>query len=282
MKLIECPRDAWQGHKHIIPTQRKIAYLNQLLQLGFDTLDFGSFVSAKAMPQVADTALLIDQLDLDGTSTKLLTIVANERGSADACSYEKVHYLGYPFSISETFQRRNTNASIAESFQRVEKIAEMCQKHGKELVIYISMGFGNPYGDAWDPDVILFWVDRLAGLGIRIFSLADTVGVADPEDIRAVFSTIMPAMPSLEFGAHFHTHPDLWRIKIDAAYNAGCRRFDGAILGYGGCPMAQDDLVGNMPTEKLIEYAREKQEQLHFDPEKLDQAKKMFLDLVRD
>jgi hydroxymethylglutaryl-CoA lyase len=282
MKLIECPRDAWQGRTRFIPTQQKIAYLNQLLHLGFDTLDCGSFVSAKAIPQVADTATLIDQLNLDETSTKLLTIVANERGSAEACSFEKVSYLGYPFSISETFQRRNTNATIAESFQRVEKIAEMCNTHGKELVIYISMGFGNPYGDTWDPDVILYWVERLAGLGIRIFSLADTVGLANPNDISAVFSSIIPAMPGLEFGAHFHTQPNLWRLKIDAAYNAGCRRFDGAILGYGGCPMAQDELIGNMPTEKLIKYALEKQELPQIDPVRLDQAKKKFLELVHD
>jgi hydroxymethylglutaryl-CoA lyase len=280
MKLIECPRDAWQARERFIPTQQKIVYLNQLLRLGFDTLDFGSFVSAKAMPQVSDTALLIDKLDLSVSSTKLLAIVANERGSEQACGFEQIQYLGYPFSISETFQRRNANSTITQSLQRVEKIASLCQKHRKELVIYISMGFGNPYGDAWSPDIILFWVKKLTQMGVRIFSLADTVGLAKEKDISAVFSGIIAAMPGLEFGAHFHTQAHLWKMKIDAAYNAGCRRFDGALLGYGGCPMAQDDLVGNMPTERLIDFAIEKQEPTHIDPSKLDQAKRLFLEIM--
>ena len=280
MKLIECPRDAWQGHHPFIPTEQKIQYLNQLLRVGFDTLDFGSFVSPKAMPQVSDTARVVEALDLAGTSTQLLAIVANERGAQDACTHEKISYLGYPFSISETFQRRNTNAGLPESVERVKAIQALCVKYNKELVIYISMGFGNPYGDPWSPELALEWVDTLAREGIGVFSLSDTVGVAHEEDIRSIFAELITSRPDLEFGAHFHTRPDAWRGKVAAAYEAGCRRFDGAILGYGGCPMAQDSLVGNMPTERLLEFAREKNELLPISYEAFAEATGEFRRLI--
>jgi hydroxymethylglutaryl-CoA lyase len=280
MKIIECPRDAWQGHHSFIPTEVKIAYINQLLRVGFDTIDFGSFVSATAMPQVRDTAGLIDGLDISQTQTKLLTIVANERGAREACSFDKINCLGYPFSISETFQIRNTKSTIEESFSRVASIADVCQSNNKQLVIYISMGFGNPYGDVWDPEIVLRWVEKLSGLGIGIFSLADTVGVAREEDISSLFEELIVSRPDLEFGAHFHTKPQDWRTKVDAAYLAGCRRFDGAILGYGGCPMAQDDLVGNMPTEKLLGFAKENNESLSVNIALFDQARTRFLRLI--
>ncbi len=253
MKLIECPRDAIQGIKHFIPTEKKIKYINLLLESNlFDTIDFGSFVSPKAIPQMADTAEVVRNLDLSKTKSKLLAIIANERGAMEACQFEQISYLGYPFSISETFQLRNTNASIAESLERVKAIQEITKKADKQLIIYISMGFGNPYGDVWNAEIAIKWVDELQKLGIKIFSLSDTVGVANPESITYLFENLIPKYPNLEFGAHLHTTPDTWREKIDAAYNAGCRRFDGAFLGYGGCPMAADELVGNMPMENLL------------------------------
>ncbi len=282
MKIIECPRDAWQGHHPFIPTDQKIDYLNKLLRVGFDTLDFGSFVSAKAMPQVSDTASLIPKLDLSSTSTKLLAIIANERGAEEACAFEQITYLGYPFSISETFQLRNTNATIEESLKRVNAIQSLCMKNNKELVIYISMGFGNPYGDLWSPELVLYWVKKLSESGVKIFSLSDTVGLAKIEDVKSLFECLIPAYPDLEFGAHFHTKPEEWRAKIDAAYDAGCRRFDGALLGYGGCPMAQDDLVGNMPMEKLIDFAKEKKQLTFLDMDALSAAKAMFLNLIQN
>jgi hydroxymethylglutaryl-CoA lyase len=280
MKIIECPRDAWQGHGRFIGTEQKVEYLNKLLRVGFDTLDFGSFVSPKAIPQVRDTAEIIPKLDLSNSSTKLLAIVANERGAAEACGFEQISTLGYPFSISETFQLRNTNATIEESLHRVEAIQALCQKNNKKLVIYISMGFGNPYGDPWNPEIVLQWVERLSASGINTFSLADTVGLALVDDITNLFAELIPANPDLEFGAHFHTRPEDWRIKTEAAYAAGCRRFDGALLGYGGCPMAQDDLIGNMPTERLLDFVMENKEQSLLDLNALEQAKQMFLQLI--
>jgi hydroxymethylglutaryl-CoA lyase len=282
LKLIECPRDAWQGFHRFIPTQQKVDYINLLLKVGFDTIDFGSFVSAKAMPQVSDTPLLLRQLDTSNSKTKLLAIVANERGASEACKFEQINYLGYPFSISETFQQRNTNASIAASLERVKHIAEVASGTGKELVIYISMGFGNPFGDPWRPEIVVDWVNKLAELGIKTFSLSDTVGVAKTEDIISLFSGLIPLYPTLEFGAHFHTRPDQWRIKIEAAYSAGCSRFDGAILGYGGCPMAQDELVGNMPTEKLVDFVLEKQSTVQLDLQVFQEAKSRFLHLIQN
>lgn len=254
-KIIECPRDAMQGMKEFVPTALKVEYINQLLKVGFDTLDFGSFVSPKAIPQMADTAEVLKQLDLSSTKTKLLAIVANERGAQDACVYDEIRYLGYPFSISETFQQRNTNASIAQSLDRVKAIQELCVKHNKELVIYISMAFGNPYGDEWNSDIAIEWSEKLhKELGIGIIALADTIGVSNPENISYLFRALIPALPGVEFGAHLHTTPQTWEEKVEAAYNSGCRRFDGAIKGYGGCPMAADELTGNMPTENMIGY----------------------------
>lgn len=253
MKLIECPRDAIQGIKHFIPTEKKIKYINLLLESNlFDTIDFGSFVSPKAIPQMADTAEVVQGLNLSHTQTKLLAIIANERGGTEACQFEQISYLGYPFSISETFQLRNTNATISESLEIVKAIQEITEKADKQLVTYISMGFGNPYGDEWNAEIAIKWVDELQKLGIKIFSLSDTVGVATPESITYLFENLIPKYPNLEFGAHLHTTPDTWQEKVDAAYKAGCRRFDGAILGYGGCPMAADELVGNMPMENLL------------------------------
>lgn len=254
VKIIECPRDAMQGMHDFIATETKVAYINQLLKVGFDSIDFGSFVSPKAIPQMRDTAEVLAKLDLSTTSSKLLAIVANERGAMDACQYPEIQYLGYPFSISETFQLRNTNATLAESVERTKSIQELCQANGKQLVVYISMGFGNPYGDPWNVDIVQKWVDELIPMGIGIFSLSDTIGCSNPENISYLFSNLIPAYPTVEFGAHLHTHPASWREKIDAAWRSGCRRFDGALRGYGGCPMAKDELTGNMATENLLSY----------------------------
>lgn len=254
MKLIECPRDAMQGIHEFIPTEKKVAYINSLLKVGFDTIDFGSFVSPKAIPQLRDTAQVLDQLDLNNTTSKLLAIIANVRGAQDAVEFDEINYLGFPFSISETFQQRNTNASIAESLIRVEEIQDLCVRNNKELVVYISMAFGNPYGDEWSSDVAIAWTKRLAGLGIKIIALSDTIGVSNPENISFLFSKVVPEFPRIEIGAHLHTTPDTWEEKVHAAYSNGCKRFDSVIKGFGGCPMATDKLTGNMPTEKLLSY----------------------------
>jgi hydroxymethylglutaryl-CoA lyase len=264
-KLIECPRDAMQGLHDFIPTETKVAYVNQLLKVGFDTLDFGSFVSPKAIPQMRDTAEVLAQLDLSQTRTRLLAIVANQRGAEEACQYPEIQFLGYPFSISETFQLRNTNATIAESVERTAAIQELCVKHGKELVLYISMGFGNPYGDPWNVEIVQRWVDTLVPFGIRIFSLSDTIGCSNPENIQYLFGHLIPAYPNAEFGAHLHTQPHNWREKIEAAWDSGCRRYDGALRGYGGCPMAKDDLTGNMATENLLYFFDEQHADLGID-----------------
>ncbi len=254
LHLVECPRDAMQGMKPFIPTDTKVKYINSLLKVGFQTLDFGSFVSPKAIPQMADTAQVLAGLDLSNTETKLLAIVANLRGAKDAVQHPEITYLGYPFSISETFQLRNTNATIEESLERVQGIQDLCLKHNKQMVLYISMGFGNPYGDDWNIDIVQKWVSQLAKLDIRIFSLSDTIGVSTPDSISYLFSNLIPAYPDLVFGAHLHTQPNSWKEKVESAYASGCRRFDGAIKGYGGCPMAKDDLTGNMPTEHMVNY----------------------------
>lgn len=254
VKIIECPRDAMQGLHDFIPTDEKINYLNQLLRVGFDTLDFGSFVSPKAIPQMKDTAEVLKGLELENNDTQLLAIIANERGARDASSFAQVDVLGYPFSISETFQLRNTNATIQESLERVQTIKKIADDHGKTLLIYISMGFGNPYGDEWNVNIVQHWVEELSELGIDIFMLADTIGVAEKESIAYLFSELIPPNPNTEFGAHFHTTADTWHEKVDTAYKNGCLRFDGTIQGFGGCPMAQNDLVGNMPSERLIQY----------------------------
>lgn len=254
MKIIECPRDAMQGIHEWIPTELKINYLNALLRVGFDSLDFGSFVSPKAIPQMRDTATVLEGLSLAQTSTKLLAIIANERGAQQACAFEQIRYLGYPFSISETFQLRNTNATISESLSRVAAIQTLCAKHNKELVVYISMGFGNPYGDEWTVEIVQKWVDELAEMGVRILSLSDTIGSSTPENIAYLFGNLIPPYPDVEFGAHLHTQPHNWQEKIEAAYKNGCQRFDAALRGFGGCPMAKEDLTGNMATENLLHY----------------------------
>lgn len=273
IKLIECPRDAMQGIHDFIPTQEKANYINQLLKVGYDTIDFGSFVSPKAIPQLKDTAKVLSQLDLSTTRSKLLAIVANERGAFDAVQFDEIKYLGFPFSISETFQQRNTNSSIDQSLSRVEAIQEMCLKSGKEMVTYISMGFGNPYGDVFHEDIVAQWIEKLSNFDLKIFALSDTIGVSEPGIINRLFSTLIPQYSNLEIGAHLHTTPDTWKEKIDAAVKSGCKRFDGAILGYGGCPMAADDLTGNMATENLISYFKEEDIELGLDYNSFDESK---------
>lgn len=272
MKLIECPRDAMQGWHRLISTDEKVRYLNALLQVGFDTLDFGSFVSPKAIPQMADTAALIPRLDLLLSKSKLLAIVANQRGAEEAVVFDEITYLGYPFSISETFQLRNTNKTIAASLELVDSLQELCIKNSKQLVVYISMGFGNPYGDPYDETVALQWVDELVKREITTISLADTVGVANPPIITKLFSTLIPAYPKVEFGAHFHSAPHNWEEKVAAAYQEGCRRFDSAIKGIGGCPMAKDELVGNLATERLLDFCLQEHEAVKLDFEALHEA----------
>ena len=254
IKIIECPRDAMQGIKTFIPTERKAAYIQSLLRVGFDTIDFGSFVSPKAIPQMQDTADLLSQLDLSQTKSKLLAIIANTQGAELASVHEAIQYLGFPFSISENFQMRNTHKTIAESLVTLQEILNIAATSNKEVVAYLSMGFGNPYGDPWNVDIVGEWTERLANMGVKILSLSDTIGSSTPEVIDYLFSNLIPKYPNVEFGAHLHTTPDRWFEKIDAAYKSGCRRFDGAIQGFGGCPMAKDDLTGNMPTEKMLSY----------------------------
>ena len=254
IKIIECPRDAMQGIKSFIPTQRKVDYIQSLLRVGFDTIDFGSFVSPKAIPQMVDTAEVLAQLDLSQTTSKLLAIIANTQGAELASVHKEIQYLGFPFSISENFQMRNTHKTIAESLVTLQEILNIADKSNKEVVTYISMGFGNPYGDLWNVEIVGEWTEKLANMGVKILSLSDTVGSSTPEVIDYLFSNLITKYPNIEFGAHLHTTPDKWHEKIDAAYKAGCRRYDGAIQGFGGCPMAKDDLTGNMPTEKMLSY----------------------------
>ena len=255
VKIIECPRDAMQGIKsHFIPTNAKARYINSLLNVGFDTVDFGSFVSPKAIPQMRDTAAVLSKLDLSKTQSKLLAIIANIRGANDASQFEEISYLGYPFSISENFQMRNTHKTIHQSIKELEEILSIASKNNKEVVAYLSMGFGNPYGDPWNINIVGEWTEKLSDMGVNIISLSDTIGSSTPDVITYLFSNLISNYPKIEFGAHLHTTPNSWHEKVDAAFNAGCKRFDGAIKGYGGCPMAKDELTGNMPTEKLISY----------------------------
>ncbi|HEV7230232.1 MAG TPA: hydroxymethylglutaryl-CoA lyase [Bacteroidia bacterium] len=258
MKLIECPRDAMQGIHDFIPTRKKIDYINAILKAGFDTVDFGSFVSPKAIPQLRDTAEVLAGLHFPAGNTRLLAIIANLRGAEDACHFEEITYLGFPFSISETFQMRNTNSSITESLKRVEDIQQLCVQHRKELVVYLSMAFGNPYGDEWSSEIAINWTSRLAAMGIRILSLADTTGVSNPENISYLFKNIIPEFRDIEIGAHLHTTPETWEEKMEAAWASGCRRYDSAIKGFGGCPMAADQLTGNMPTEHVLAFMKAK------------------------
>ena len=254
VKIIECPRDAMQGLKTFIPTSQKAQYVQSLLRVGFDTLDFGSFVSPKAIPQMQDTAEVLSLLDLSKTRTKLLAIVANVRGAKAAAAFEEIDFLGFPFSISENFQMRNTHKTITESEEILKDILEIADQHHKKVVVYLSMAFGNPYGDPWNVDIVGEWTDRLHKMGVQILSLSDTIGTSKGSSISYLFSNLIPAYPSVEFGAHLHTHPASWHEKVEAAFEAGCMRFDGAIQGFGGCPMAKDELTGNMPTEKLLSY----------------------------
>jgi hydroxymethylglutaryl-CoA lyase len=252
--LVECPRDAMQGWKSLIPTKKKIEYINALMQVGFDVLDFGSFVSAKAIPQMADTKEVISKIDFGDSKTKLLAIIANLRGAREAAAYDRISYLGFPFSVSPTFQLRNTNSSISQSLDTVDAIRITCAEAGKELVVYISMAFGNPYGDAYSEEIVYDWVRKLTGMGIRILSLSDTVGLATPDQVFSITDYLTRLLPDREIGAHLHSSPENWQAKVDAALKAGCRRFDGALKGIGGCPMAEDELVGNLNSELLIPY----------------------------
>lgn len=254
VKIIECPRDAMQGIRDWIPTEEKVQYIQSLMRCGFDTIDFGSFVSPKAIPQMQDTSAVLSQLDLSNTDSKLLAIVANMRGAIDAIFHSEIHYLGYPFSISENFQMRNTHRTIAQSMDVLKEILLLAAAHDKEVVTYLSMGFGNPYGDPWNVDIVGEWAEKLSDMGVKILSLSDTVGTSTPEVIEYLYSHLIPKYPKIEFGAHLHTTPSKWHEKVDAAYKNGCRRFDGAIQWFGGCPMAKDELTGNMPTEKLLSY----------------------------
>ncbi len=272
LKLIECPRDAMQGIKQFIPTEVKLQYLQMLVNCGFDTLDVGSFVSPKAIPQMADTKQVIERLDLSTAPTKLLTIVANTRGALAAAEMPQISYIGFPFSISEIFQMRNTHKTIAQSEIILKEIIEIAQQAKKQVVVYISMGFGNPYGEPWNPTIVSEWVAKIAAMGITIISLSDTVGSSTGQTITELFSTLIPEYPAIEFGAHLHTSLSTWYEKIDAAYQAGCRRFDGAIQGYGGCPMAGDALIGNMPTEKMISYFTTQKEVFDVDVMRFESA----------
>ncbi|WBL23984.1 hydroxymethylglutaryl-CoA lyase [Zunongwangia sp. HRR-M8] len=260
IKLIECPRDAMQGIKEFIPTEAKARYIQSLLKCGFDTIDFGSFVSPKAIPQMRDTAQVLSKLDLSRSQSKLLAIVANTRGAEDASQFPEIDYLGYPFSISENFQMRNTHKTIEESVDILKTILDIAAKSDKEVVAYLSMGFGNPYGDPWNVEIVGEWTERLSNMGVKILSLSDTVGTSTADVISYLFSELIPKFPNIEFGAHLHTTPSTWFEKVDAAFTSGCHRFDGAIQGFGGCPMAKDELTGNMPTEKMVSYFNTKKQ----------------------
>jgi len=272
VKIIECPRDAMQGIKEFIPTERKLRYIQFLLSVGFDTIDFGSFVSPKVIPQMSDTAAVLTQLDLSKSRTKLLAIVANIRGATDASKFDKITYLGYPFAISEHFQMRNTGQTLEQSIKTLREILKIAKDTNKEVVAYLSMGFGNPYGDPWSVEIVQKWVERLSKMGVKILSLSDTVGTASPETINFLFSNLIPKYPDIEFGAHLHTHPEKWFDRVDAAYKGGCRRFDGAMKGFGGCPMAKDELVGNMPTEKLVSYFTHLESETNLDMHRFESA----------
>ena len=266
VKIIECPRDAMQGIKKWIPSKDKLSYIQSVLSVGFDIVDFGSFVSPRSIPQMKDTQFIIENIDLSSTSSKLLAIVANERGALDACKYPSISFLGYPFSISETFQMRNTNKSISESILELKKIKSLCMKNHKELVVYLSMGFGNPYGEPWNYEIVEKWIDILDQIEIKVISISDTTGQAKTNDIKKIYTSLIPKYNNIEFGAHFHTLPNHWFNKINSAYESGCKRFDGAILGFGGCPMAKDELTGNIPTEKLLSYFNTIGQKINIDP----------------
>ena len=272
VQITECPRDAMQGLAHFVPTDIKATYINLLLQVGFDTIDFGSFVSAKAIPQMQDTAEVLKRLNMNNTQSKLLAIVANYRGAEDASKYEEITYLGFPFSISETFQQRNTNASIDEAFETVKRINELCHQNNQHLLTYFSMGFGNPYGDDWNEELVLIWAEKLINEGIKYISLADTIGIANPEQLENLYKSLSGLFPDTIFGVHLHSTPDTWFEKIDAAYKSGCKRFDAALKGYGGCPMAKDELTGNIATENVIAYLQQRGITTGLNLDKLQEA----------
>jgi len=272
IKLTECPRDAMQGIHDFIPTDIKAAYINLLLQVGFDTIDFGSFVSPKAIPQLQDTAEVLKKLDLSNTKSKLLAIIANYRGAEDAIKHEEITYLGYPFSISETFQLRNTNSTIADAFDTVKRMKELCAANGKELLVYLSMGFGNPYGDEWNSELVLDWGKKLVNEGIHSIALADTIGIANPTQITKLYTLLSQKLPDAKIGIHLHSTLNTWKEKIAAAYQSGCKHFDTALKGYGGCPMATDELTGNIATENAITYLQSQNEHLGLNLDKLQEA----------
>lgn len=275
LKLIECPRDAMQGLDKIVPTELKIQYLNSLLKVGFDTIDFGSFVSPKAVPQMHDTIDVVRKLNLYDSDSALLAIVANLRGAEQAIFFDEIDYVGFPFSVSETFQQRNANSSIEQSLIRVEEINNLCLQNNRELIVYLSMAFGNPYGDPWDEEIVAHWSEKLGDIGVHTIALSDTVGVSTPETINRIFSTVMPEFSFIEFGAHLHSNPLNSKEKIIAAYNAGCRRFDSAIMGFGGCPLAEDKLTGNIATETLLEVFEELNEETGIDYDALEDARRI-------
>ena len=273
MKFIECPRDAMQGIGTFIPTNKKISYINKLLEVGFDTIDVGSFVSKNAIPQMVDTEEVIRGINVTSSNSKLLTIVANKRGAEKAAQFDEITYLGFPFSISETFQKKNINSTIKESLLRLESIQNICVKNNKQLVTYFSMAFGNPYGDEWSVYIVAHWAERLLNeFGVKILSLSDTIGSSEPNVISWLFKKLISEFPDVEFGAHLHTHPQNWKEKVVAALEAGCKRFDGALLGFGGCPMARDELVGNMPSEHILQYLMEKKMINNISPTALQEA----------
>jgi hydroxymethylglutaryl-CoA lyase len=272
IQITECPRDAMQGITAFIPTDIKAAYINLLLQVGFDTIDFGSFVSAKAIPQMQDTAAVLEKLDLNNSKSKLLAIIANYRGAEEAVQHEQITYLGFPFSISETFQQRNANTSIAEAFEIVKRIKALSDTKGKKLLVYLSMGFGNPYGDEWHNDIVLQWAKKLIDEGVEFISLADTIGIAAPEQIESLFSSLSGNFRETTWGVHLHSTPDTWKPKVEAAYKSGCKRFDAALKGYGGCPMAKDELTGNIATENVISYLQSQNIDLGLNMHKFKEA----------
>jgi hydroxymethylglutaryl-CoA lyase len=272
IKLTECPRDAMQGLLNFVPTPTKANYINLLLKVGFDRIDFGSFVSPKAIPQMEDTDIVLALLDMDNTKSKLLAVVANYRGAEEAAQYDEITYIGFPFSLSETFQKRNTNSTIRQAFELVKKMQALCIKKNKTLVIYLSMGFGNPYGDLWTTDLVLKWTQKLTKEGVQLIELADTIGMATAAQITELYPLLADSFPETEFGVHLHSRPDTWHEKIDAAFKSGCQRFDSTIKGFGGCPLAKDDLTGNIATENILGYLKDQKIQLDLDMDKFAEA----------
>ena len=281
IQLVECPRDAMQGFENFIPTNLKAEYINTLLKVGFHTIDFGSFVSPKAIPQMRDTAEVLSKLNLEGSSSKLLAIVANSRGAEQAASFSEIQYLGYPFSVSEVFQKRNTNRTIEDSLILVDRMQNLVAKQNKELVVYLSMAFGNPYQEDWHPDIIAKYTEILVNMGIRTLALSDTIGVSTKDTISPLFSQLIPEFNEVTFGAHLHTNPKDWKEKVLAAYLSGCFRFDTAIKGLGGCPMAKDELTGNMPTEKMLSFLNEQDEESSINPLAFESAYNKAIEVFR-